>query len=257
MRSANYWEECFTLSEESTPSFLRPVAREILLAGKSMHIIESIGKLKHMQEGVVHSSPSKGGLVSPVPSDGGVVIGHATPTDLYQDFLKAMSEIGSSGGIQLVESCDQSRDGSCDSRTGEWEVRGLEHYDPLMNAYLDVIEEKANPPRKSGVWMSSGGREMVLPKSRLIPLNLLIQDHLYPLLQHHYRMVRPPPPHTPSSSAVWHFLTLQASGALVDLLRSEFNLMAHVSVVQKYFLMEAGAVMHQFTHEIFLRVSVK
>ena len=50
-------------------------------------------------------------------------------------------------------------------------------------------------------------------------------------------------------------MTLQASGALVDLLRSEFNLMAHVGVVQKYFLMEAGAVMHQFTHELFQRVS--
>ncbi len=41
----------------------------------------------------------------------------------------------------------------------------------------------------------------------------------------------------------------------MDLLRSEFNLMAHIRVVQQYFLMEAGAIMHQFTHELFQRVS--
>ena len=41
----------------------------------------------------------------------------------------------------------------------------------------------------------------------------------------------------------------------MDLLRSEFNLSDNVRVVQLFFLMEAGAVMHQFTNEVFGRVS--
>lgn len=159
------------------------MATEILLAGKSMNVIESIGKLKHIQEGVVHSSPSKGGVFSPVPSDGDVVIMQTPPTTLYQDFLKSMSDIGpSSGRVDLVESSGDSL-----PEEAGWEVRGLEHYDPLMNAYLDQIKADATPPACEGQRREAG--EMKLPKSCLIPLNLLIQDHLYPLLQQHYRMV--------------------------------------------------------------------
>ncbi len=186
IRAANYWEECFTLTEGATPTFLSPVAMEILLAGKSMNVIESIGKLKHIQEGVVHSSPSKGGVVSPAPSDGGVVISQSRPISLYQDFLRSMSliDLPSSGSDLTESSCDRS----CDGRAG-WEVGGLEHFDPLMNAYLELIEADANPPKKWGAQRNGEGEVMNLPKSRLIPLNLLIQDHLYPLLKHHYRTV--------------------------------------------------------------------
>lgn len=42
----------------------------------------------------------------------------------------------------------------------------------------------------------------------------------------------------------------------MDLLRSEFNLMDDVRMVQLFYLMEAGAITHQFTDEVFHKVSL-
>lgn len=178
---------------EATPSFLCSLMDPyILLAGKSMHLIESIGKLKHIQEGVVHS-PSKGNLASSFSSSVGVS-GSAPIPDLYQDFLGTMSESNSPHGLirphGLVESCDQSCDLSTedgaeqDSGRG-WRVSPLPHYDSLMNSYLQVLKDSAqhDPPNKSGV------PKITLPESSLVPLNLLIQNKLHPLLQHHYKIV--------------------------------------------------------------------
>ena len=169
---------------EATPTFLRPLMDPyILLAGKSMHLIESIGKLKHIQEGVVHS-PSKGTATSFVGVSG------STPNpDLYQDFLRALSERHSPHGLVRphglgVESCDLSCDLDQDEERG-WRVTPLPHYDSLMNSYLELLKKSAHkgPPNNSGVL------EIALPESSLVPLNCLIQDKLHPLLQHHYKIV--------------------------------------------------------------------
>lgn len=178
---------------EATPTFLRPLMDPyILLAGKSMHLIESIGKLKQIQEGVVHS-PSKGNLTSSFSSSMGVSDSAPIP-DLYQDFLQVLSESNSPHGRirphGLAESCDQSCDlsteGGMEPDSGRgWRVSPLPHYDSLMNSYLQVLKNSGQhgPPNNSGVLRSA------LPESSLVPLNILIQDKLHPLLDHHYNIV--------------------------------------------------------------------
>lgn len=176
---------------EATPTFLHSLMDPyILLAGKSTHLIESIGKLKHIQEGVVHS-PSKGTLANSFSSSVGVS-GSTPIPDLYQDFLRALSESDSPHGLirphGLVESCDQSCDLSAEDQDSErgWRVTPLPHYDSLMNSYLELLKKSAHedPPNNSGVL------KITLPESSLVPLNCLIQDKLHPLLHHHYKIVR-------------------------------------------------------------------
>lgn len=186
INASNYWEECFAVTTDATPTFLRRAMDRILLAGKSMHLIESIGKLKHIQEGVVHSSPSKGGVASKIASKGGVTT--PPPTSLYQDFLQSLARLE-----PPVESCDQpSCDVSCDvsgdpGAAGDgWSVTGLDHYDSLMNSYLELIKTTSTPRGPPEKW---GARDVSLPRSSLVPLNLLIQDSLHPLLQQHYKTV--------------------------------------------------------------------
>ena len=173
---------------DSAPLFLCPLMDPyILLAGKSMHLIESIGKIKQIQEGVVHS-PSKGTLASSFCSNVGV--GGSIP-DLYQDLLQAMSERDTpSGGLVrprgLAESCDYVTGGNREEGEGRgWRVTPLPHYDPVMNSYLQVLMESAEeePPEQSR------GPKIELPESSLVPLNLLIQEKLHPLLRHHYEIV--------------------------------------------------------------------
>jgi len=43
------------------------------------------------------------------------------------------------------------------------------------------------------------------------------------------------------------------SQALVELLRSEFNVVGHIQVMQEFFLFQAGATVYHFTHLIFQR----
>lgn len=186
INASNYWEECFIVATDATPTFLQCVFGWILLAGKSMHLIESIGKLKHIQEGVVHSSPSKWCVVSPRDVNWGMATPNS-PTDLYQDFLKSLALLG-----PPVESCDMSR--SCDMSGSHdpddsgagWKVTGLDHYDHLMNSYLNLIKTNSTPHRPPDRW---GTRDVSLPDSSLVPLNQLIQDNLCPLLQQHYKTV--------------------------------------------------------------------
>ena len=205
INASNYWEECFAVTTDATPTFLDHMIPHILLAGKSMHLIESIGKLKHIQEGVVHTSPSKGGVATS-KSTGGGMAGPTSPSDLYQDFLRAMSLLKPPPAV--VGSCDRSHDRSCDTLGGSrttrggshdahdrshdcsgvgagWEVTGWDHYDTLINSYLKLI---ASPPanRPLEKW---GARDVPLPWSLLVPLKLIIQDTLSPLLQHHYETV--------------------------------------------------------------------
>lgn len=174
------------MTADATPSFLRHAIDRILLAGKSMHLIESIGKLKHIQEGVVHSSPSKGGVVSSRTS-GWDNADPPTPTDLYQDFVKSLALLGPP--VRSCDtSCDTSRDRSPDpGKSGVgWKVTRLDHYDHLMNSYLKLIETNSvfySPPDKWGV------QDLSLPTFSLVPLNRLIQDSLYPLLQLRYETV--------------------------------------------------------------------
>lgn len=175
IKAVNYWEECFVGVADATPTFLRPVVGVILLAGKSMHLIESIGKLKHIQEGVVHSSPSKGGVARKGVDDvDGIVSG--LPISLYQEFLAKVQP-------QVVESCD----GSCDTAAGGgvavgegWRVSALGHFHPVMDSYLKMIKKVhcSSPPNNRGVQ-----EVLQVPKSSSIPLNLVIQECLYPLLQ--------------------------------------------------------------------------
>lgn len=105
----------------------------------------------------------------------------------------------------------------------------MEHYDALVRSYLQLIKTNSAPTSPPGAW-GGGGQELTPPSSSLVPFNLLIQDNLHRLLQQHCKT---------------------ASGALVNLLRSEFNLVDNVHVVQLFFLMEAGAILHHFTQEIF------
>ena len=182
INASNYWEECFRVTADATPTFLRHAIGRILLAGKSMHLIESIGKLRHIQEGVVASSPSKGGVVSPRASDWDVTT-PPTPTDLYQDFVKSLALLG-----PPVRSCDTSCDrppDPDDSGVG-WKVTGLDHHNHLMNSYLKLIKMTSEPYKPPDKW---GVQDVSLPTSSLAPLNRLIQDSLHPLLQQHYETV--------------------------------------------------------------------
>ena len=104
IKAVDYWEVCFTVVEDAVPTFLHPVLECVLLAGKSLHLMESIGKLKHIQEGVAHSSPSRGCLPTPSKEDLDVTGTTIFPSgSVYQEFLRTLSEFKPS-----IQSCDRS-----------------------------------------------------------------------------------------------------------------------------------------------------
>ena len=227
INASNYWEECFSVATDTTPAFLLKGLERILLAGKSMHLIESIGKLKHIQEGMVHTSPSKGGVVSPRGGSGGdtLMTSPGPTSDLYRDFVRTLSQQMPPPVLGLVGSCDRtprggatgtrrkshdraspkrSSDESADSGY-EFEVKGVEHYDALVRSYLQLIKTNSTPTSPPGEW-GGVGQELTPPSSSLVPLNLLIQDNLHRLLQQHCRTVSLDHTHVPHPHyrAGWH-----------------------------------------------------
>ena len=111
INASNYWEECFSVATDTTPAFLLKGLERILLAGKSMHLIESIGKLRHIQEGMVHTSPSKGGVVSPRGGNALVTSPPGPTSDLYQ-FVRTLSQQMPPPVPGLVRSHDPTRPGT-------------------------------------------------------------------------------------------------------------------------------------------------
>ncbi len=194
MKAPNYWTECFVVSGETTPTFLRPMMSHILLAGKSMHLIESIGKFKHLQEGVAQSSPSKGRV-------------SRTSSGIYEEFLESIMKLKPS--CALVGSCDRSCDEDNESHDEDDNVvpekeeggerggaYGHPHFDPLVNFYLQSMDNPLvthinpltthvinpiRPPDNEGL--------MEILQERSMPLTILIQKSVAPLIRRRYRTV--------------------------------------------------------------------
>ena len=128
------------------------------------------------------------------------------------------------------------------------------HYDVLMRAYLCSLD--ATPPNSSpaeAVW-STDACNIMKRGTLSCPINLLIQNCIFPHLQHHHDNA--------SAMTTLHcchgddlfIFYLQASQTLVELLRSEFDVSEHIHLLQEFFLMKAGATIHHFTHLIFQKV---
>ena len=107
------------------------------------------------------------------------------PPDLYREFIKSMSEV--EARPDLPDACDMSCDGPCDE--GAWQMSGMEHYDSLMNSYLELVSSSAKGHTSTRPQDRWGGLDVAVPKSSLIPLNLLIQDKLLHLLQQRHKTV--------------------------------------------------------------------
>ena len=177
------------VASEATPTFLHPIMSHILLAGKSMHLIESIGKFKHLQEGVAQSSPSKG--CGP----------HATtPTGIYEEFLQSIKKLKPSSA--LIGSCDRS----CDDEDGSHDEEEVaivlpkkerggacchQHFDPLVNSYLRFMDDPLVThvtPIIRGPPLDNKGLIEIL-EDRSMPLTTSMQTSMIPLIKRRYRTV--------------------------------------------------------------------
>ena len=200
----------------ATPTFLQPVMEHVIVAGKSLHLMESIGKLRHLQEGVAHSSPSKLSVA---------------PINIYQEFLQSLAKFKTPHTV-TDRSCD-SPDRSCDIDSSDDEdvvkrKRGAkrslqfsdkstiikeprehhtplttpskdhtstrtisphDHFDPLMKTYLDLLETSNRTTNTICLPDLKGVPEILNEKGLSVPLTFLICNSLSPLFHSRYHMV--------------------------------------------------------------------
>ncbi|XP_064652769.1 gamma-tubulin complex component 5-like [Lineus longissimus] len=200
-----------TLGRAVVPSFLKPVMNEIILTGKSMELLQDLGKLVDV------SGSSKG------------------QTSLYDKFLSELKTLlGTKSDSSL--NCDSSTD---DSQAAPLFKGTLKHHMTTKTGHNTLLEINFE-----NIYNSSGFRAELfntkneeilkdlenLKCSSLVPIQLILKQCLYPHITSRYEYI---------------------SSQLLQILWNDYQLADYLAAMRHFFLMEAGDTMYDFSREIF------
>ncbi|XP_076082498.1 gamma-tubulin complex component 5-like [Mytilus galloprovincialis] len=196
------------------PQFLQPVLVEIILAGKSMELLQDLGKLAEV---VGH----KGDMTY-----------KATP--LYTMFLDSLQDmLGTKNNTKdfQQEKTTQSYTLFSPHIEQQMKIKGI--YDPLLRINFEAIFSACvnNLERSSlGDTSYNDWLTVSLVRDGLQPIDQLLQKCLYPHIKHKY---------------------VHVCSKLVQILKEEYHLMEYLATMRHFFLMEAGDTMFDFYTQIF------
>eukprot|EP00731_Ephydatia_muelleri_P023846 Em0016g117a len=257
VRGLAYWNGNFSFQEP--PTFLQPVREQVMLAGKSMQLIESVGYLKQVEEEqealedhtplqslfeeflqlfrvevakmAAQASPQGTGpatylIPGPIPDPATDLIPGPIP-DPATDLIP---------GPIPGSAADVTPDPIPDPASSE-----IELFDPhtiwtkdlLAKQFVSELLVHKDPSlhkHHDPLWEEL---QQVAGCSLHKPLASILEDCFQSLVQKRY---------------------VRASGAVMRLLHTRYMLMEHFRTVRLFFLMEAGDVMHQFYSDIFQRI---
>ncbi|XP_014681607.1 PREDICTED: gamma-tubulin complex component 5-like [Priapulus caudatus] len=239
-----FWQEAFTVYDSKVPpssrgkydwycgaALLEPILKQVILAGKSVELLESLGHLQNISqcsgyEKNCSSSSSVGtiyqtfcqtvksncrGCDKQSADDCGAikVSEDFNPSSLTSDVRKRNTECLDGS----LERCLQ-QDSSIDSL--------LRHnFESVYNARkLPVVTTTQHLPE----WLTDYQR------NTLEPVGVLLQNALYPCIKEACHVV---------------------CRRLVDILKSEYSLLHYLSAMRKFFLLQAGDTMDDFYSELF------
>ncbi|XP_022091111.1 gamma-tubulin complex component 5-like isoform X2 [Acanthaster planci] len=204
------------LERVAVPSFLQPVLRQILLAGKCMELLESMGQLSlvwrkyHPEKSTVYDdfSESVKKLLCPRSSD---LAGEKTDTSHPQPSRNTSSAI-----VSLTE------------------LQNLGIRDPLMaHNFRDLFTEleyfSTEPCADNESWSSLPDFSSALT-SHMKPLTLILHRCLYPLLMAKCQTI---------------------CKELVVALKKDYHLTETFASMRRYYLCEAGDTMFDFLSDLF------
>lgn len=257
-----YWNDNFSFQD--LPVFLQPVKQQVMLAGKSMQLIESVGYLKQVEE------------------EEEALEGHTPTPSLFEELLDTFraevvtisSRIGDRSQGPIPDPTAENESGPILGPTAEHEpgpipgptaecesgpipgpTAGVSSVDPIPNPACSEIE--LFDPHT--IW-----RKDLLTKQFVSELMVhkdpSLNKHHDPLWEELLQLAGLPL-HKPLASILEGCIQtlvqkryVRASGAVMKLLNRTYMLTEHLRTVRLFFLMEAGDVMYQFYSDIFQRI---
>ncbi|KAL8591498.1 hypothetical protein ACOMHN_000513 [Nucella lapillus] len=196
---------------EAAPMFVRDVMREVMLTGKSMELLQALGRLPEVLQSVRH--------------------GELSDKSLYQLFVDSLKEVL---GTQAPQAEELQRETTLTSRLyiqhmhTENRVTGTEDWLLKINIqaiFCSVFTEKL--AEGDPYDLKHLGR---VEDAYVSPIHLLFRRCLYPHIRHRYHHV---------------------CSRLLDILKTEYRLMDYLHSMQHFYLMSAGDAMFDFYTQIF------
>ncbi|KAK3589216.1 hypothetical protein CHS0354_020077 [Potamilus streckersoni] len=201
------------------PLFLQPILLQVILTGKSMEMLESLGKLYDVVD-------KQDGLTSKQES-------------LYEKFVNSLQALlctkrveEAVNSIQAVATPSKFVMFSVQVEQ-QMKLKGV--YDPLLRInfetlFLDWIKKSEGKQSEE----DDVSRILdLLDTENLQPVELILQQCLYPLIIKRYHKV---------------------CTHLVRILKEDYNLMEYLAAMRNFFLMEAGDTMFSFYTQLFDKI---
>ncbi|KAK3087994.1 hypothetical protein FSP39_013230 [Pinctada imbricata] len=199
------------------PQFLEPIVLKVVLAGKSMEMLQDLGKLSE-------------------------VLGHegSKEKSLYITFLESLQDMLGTKSIDISDT--QPGDGENVSKEISLYTQQLDQqmkmkgvYDPLLKMNFQNIFTACMTRLKEGVQNESYEDSMLssISTDNLRPVNLILEQCLYPHVVQKYTKV---------------------CSRLVQILKEDYRLMDYLAAMRQYFLMESGDTMFDFYMPLFDKI---
>ncbi|KAL4222755.1 Cytoplasmic FMR1-interacting protein 1 [Mactra antiquata] len=207
------------------PKFLQPILQHIVLTGKSMEMLEELGKLAE-DDGKGFSDLLK----------------KFKETHLYDKFISSLHILL---GTKEKEN-ENSREATSSSSSGETttsqsrifspetvlQMKGKGIHDSFLKIHFENLM-KVDSEKHTILERDFINNMETLDLDNLQPIELILQECLYPHIYKQYE---------------------QVCQKLVNTMKSEYHLLDYLTAIRKFFLMEAGDTMFIFYTEIFDKI---
>ncbi|KAL3889915.1 hypothetical protein ACJMK2_002233 [Sinanodonta woodiana] len=201
------------------PLFLQPILLQVILTGKSMEMLESLGKLADVVD-------RKDGLSSEQES-------------LYEKFVNSLQVLLCTKRVE--ETVDSAQAEATPSKFAMFSVQVEQQmklkgvYDPLLKINFETIFLAWIKKSESKHSEEDDISRILHPldTENVQPVELILQQCLYPLIIERYHKV---------------------CNHLVRILKEDYNLMEYLAAMRNFFLMEAGDTMFSFYTQLFDKI---
>ncbi|XP_052808645.1 gamma-tubulin complex component 5-like [Mya arenaria] len=203
------------------PAFLQPALEEIVLTGKSMEMLEGLGKLAEQHDG---SSRVDG-------------LQEFKETHLYDKFILS---------IQTLMGMKLHKGKLNEESTGEKTTSSYRVFSPEVERQMEERDVKDDFLKKhfENLMDTSADSHFILDESfsktisslkidSLRPVELILRECLYPHIHHQYERV---------------------CLKLVNTMKTQYHLIEYLTSMRRFFLMEAGDCLSVFYTEIFDKI---
>lgn len=218
----NFWKNAFILhpipSDIACDFILQSLLSNIILAGKSMEIIRRLGcanKDKYMEKSILDKS-------------------------LYEEFLFLLYDVfnknkSSNNDIKIISDLNKQDDKQIsldkenfDKDFSEWLTKIINNNPLLHYNFSNMIKCKSSKVPKTSVEHLE--QKVIHSYSGQYPIAISIKTVLYTCIERKCHII---------------------SKILIDILKIEYNLLNHMQIIRKFFLMEVGDMLFAFYSEIF------